>query len=138
MNSLKPLGVVLGATLLAVGMSGGQASAAFAVGRANTAARVATAKYTVIDNYTGHPRSGTVKGIPPNGPLPMPESSLSCADKYLKDALFTISCTGKSRFYVVVDCDNGYRYPLELRGSLRVRLTCPAGSRALSGGAYGS
>ncbi|KAF9364471.1 hypothetical protein BGX34_001400 [Mortierella sp. NVP85] len=71
-------------------------------------------------------------------PKPVMGKGLQCWDAYRSGSIFAITCGG-SRWYEFVDCSNGYRYTIgPFAGVLRGTLTCPGGSLALQGGAYGN
>jgi len=74
---------------------------------------------------------------PPPSP-PVGRQDLSCWDSSIDGRVFSISCTGV-QWYAWADCSNGYRYTAgPVSGTYRVAITCPVGSDALRGDAYGS
>ncbi|WP_046496472.1 hypothetical protein [Streptomyces odonnellii] len=136
MRILKSLGVILALVLLALGIGGGLAPAAYS---ADGPDAPGGAGYSAADLNTGRTVSG---GAPATSgadrEVPPQEASLRCWDPYFSGSTFAVSCDG-SRYYVYVDCSNGYRYVVgPLSGAKRVTLTCPGGFRALRGGGYGS
>jgi hypothetical protein len=123
------------ATMLAVVMA-----FLMAVGLQPASATVAVdeAEYAWSDGETGE----TGKGVAtPAGDVsaqpPAQAASLRCWNPSISGRTFTVSCSGQA-YRVFVDCSNRHRYVTPvLSGAKRVRLTCPAGTRALRGGAYG-
>ncbi|WP_412074646.1 hypothetical protein ACLF6K_00225 [Streptomyces xanthophaeus] len=85
------------------------------------------------------PRTGAVPPSSGNGGATPPSAeSLACWDASLSGSTFAISCSGNN-FYTWTDCSNGYRYTVgPFANAYRNTITCPGGSRALQGGAYGS
>ncbi|WP_370420151.1 hypothetical protein AB8O64_18990 [Streptomyces sp. QH1-20] len=136
MKIFKSLGVIVATVMLALGIGGGLAPSAFA---AKAAPNDGSYSAENLTDRTEVPRTGAV---PPSGgggtAPPASTESLRCWDAYLSGSTFAISCSGNN-FYVWADCSNGYRYTVgPFAGSYRVTITCPGGSRALQGGAYGS
>ncbi|MGF1429508.1 hypothetical protein [Kitasatospora sp. LaBMicrA B282] len=119
--------------LLALGTSGGLATAAGTLPADDTAA------VTSNNLATGDATTDTAPGtLAADQAVPESADSLSCWDFYLNGSTFAVTCSG-NYFWVYVDCANGYRYTYgPLAGTYRVALTCPNGYRALRGGAYGS
>ncbi|MYZ36346.1 MULTISPECIES: hypothetical protein [unclassified Streptomyces] len=133
MKILRSLGVLLAGAVLALGIGGGPVAVAYAADAPGGAG------YSAADLATGRTTSGTVAGSAGHErEVPPQEASLSCWDPYFSGSTFAVSCSG-NRYYVYVDCSNGYRYVVgPLAGAKRVTITCPGGYRALRGGGYGS
>jgi hypothetical protein len=96
------------------------------------------ASYTQTDLRTGAVRSGTAFESP-GGTLvdPPAAASLRCWNPYLSGRTFAVSCSG-THWRVFTDCTDNRRYVTPaLYGSKRVAVYCPAGTRAVRGGAYG-
>ncbi|WP_432069067.1 hypothetical protein [Streptomyces sp. AA1529] len=145
-NSLASLGM---SAVLALGIGGAVAPAAAAAAPGATAPGApaasapapgvaANADYASKDLKTGGTRTGKASPAGRFGQaLPPARASLRCWSPYLSGRVFAISCSG-SAYRVFVDCSNRVRYVTPvLSGSKRVTLVCPAGTRALRGGAYG-
>ncbi|MGP3975417.1 hypothetical protein ACTWQF_15680 [Streptomyces sp. 8N114] len=135
-NSLAALGM---SAVLALGVGGAVAPAAHAVTPTTTAAGVAAnADYSAKDLKSGGKQSGKASPAGEAGEEEPPaRSSLRCWSPYLSGRVFAVSCSGRA-FRVFVDCSNRVRYVTPvLSGSKRVTLVCPAGTRALRGGAFG-
>ncbi len=144
-NSLASLGM---SAVLALGIGGAVAPAAAAAAPGTTAPGAAAgapapgvaaaADYASKDLKTGATRTGKASPAGRFGQsLPPARASLRCWSPYLSGRVFAISCSG-SAYRVFVDCSNRVRYVTPvLSGSKRVTLVCPAGTRALRGGAYG-
>ncbi|MEU7313160.1 hypothetical protein [Streptomyces sp. NPDC007083] len=145
-NSLASLGM---SAVLALGIGGAMAPAAAAAAPGATAPGAAAAgaptpgvaanaDYASKDLKTGGIRTGKASPAGRFGQaLPPARASLRCWRPYLSGRVFAISCSG-SAYRVFVDCSNRVRYVTPvLSGSKRVTLVCPAGTRALRGGAYG-
>ncbi|KAI8353439.1 hypothetical protein B0O80DRAFT_498867 [Mortierella sp. GBAus27b] len=63
--------------------------------------------------------------------------TLRCWNARFNGRSFSITCSG-SRWYFWTDCTNGYLYiGGPLHGTFIATITCPAGSIASKGGAYG-
>ncbi|MFF3754523.1 hypothetical protein ACFYYH_29435 [Streptomyces sp. NPDC002018] len=133
MKILRPLGVIAAGAMLALGVGRGMAPTA------HSADAPSVAGYSAADLATGRTTSGTAAAVSGHGrEVPPQEVSLGCWDPYFSGSTFALSCSG-NRYYVYVDCSNGYRYVVgPLAGAKRVTLTCPGGYRALRGGGYGS
>ena len=123
------------------------ASAALVLGLGGVAAPSAQADapywdeavYTQTNLRTGSMQTGTALESPGGTAVSPPASrmSLRCWDAYLSGRVFAVSCSGV-RWYVYTDCTNNRRYVVgALSGAKRVAVTCPAGTRAVRGGAYG-
>ncbi|CAM5369136.1 hypothetical protein [Streptomyces abikoensis] len=135
MRILKSLGVIVATMMLALGIGAGLAPSAYAVKAGPNDASYSAEN--LIDRSEA-PRTGTASQGATNSQLPPQAESLQCRDAYLSGPTFAITCSG-NRFYVWADCSNGYRYTVgPFNGTYRVTITCPSGSRALQGGAYGS
>jgi hypothetical protein len=97
------------------------------------------AGYTQTDLHSGVTSSGIAAEMlggtsvsPPYG-----AASLRCWNPALSGRLFALSCSGNS-WRVFVDCSNRVRYVTPaLTGAKRVAMYCPAGTRAVRGGAFG-
>ncbi|WP_181766899.1 hypothetical protein [Streptomyces albidus (ex Kaewkla and Franco 2022)] len=123
------------------------ASAALALGFGGVAAPSAQAdspywgqaRYTQTNLRTGSVQTGTAMESPGGIAMTPPVSSMSlrCWDAYMSGRVFAVSCSGVN-WYVYTDCTNNRRYVVgALSGSKRVAIACPAGTRAVRGGAYG-
>ncbi|MET9861191.1 hypothetical protein ABZY93_18095 [Streptomyces smyrnaeus] len=138
-NSLAALGM---SAVLALGVGGAVAPAAVAASPATattTAPSVAAnADYASKDLKNGRTQRGKASPAGKAGDArPPARSSLRCWNPHLSGRVFAVSCSGRA-FRVFVDCSNRVRYitPV-LSGSKRVTMVCPAGTRALRGGAFG-
>ncbi|MEU2719016.1 hypothetical protein [Streptomyces smyrnaeus] len=138
-NSLAALGM---SAVLALGVGGAVAPATAAASPATattTAPGVAAnADYASKDLKNGRTQRGKATPAGKAGDArPPARSSLRCWNPHLSGRVFTVSCSGRA-FRVFVDCSNRVRYitPV-LSGSKRVTMVCPAGTRALRGGAFG-
>jgi hypothetical protein len=129
----KSLAVLGASAALALGFGGVMAPAA----QAHTPWD--EARYVQTNLSTGSVHSGTAlesAGGTAVSP-PVGEASLRCWNPYLGGRAFAVSCSGV-RYHVYTDCSNNRRYTVgPLSGSKRVAIYCPAGSRAVRGGAYG-
>ncbi|MBO8194488.1 hypothetical protein ITI46_22905 [Streptomyces oryzae] len=124
--------------VLALGVGGAIAPAAAAASPTAATTVVADADYSSKDLKNGRKQSGKAS---PSGKAgdsrPPARSSLRCWNPYLSGRVFAISCSGRA-FRVFVDCSNRIRYVTPvLSGSKRVAIACPAGTRAVRGGAFG-
>ncbi|KAG0245100.1 hypothetical protein B0O80DRAFT_452075 [Mortierella sp. GBAus27b] len=81
--------------------------------------------------------SGNAKPQPKGTKPPSASPNLKCTNPQRKGRSYSITCSG-TRWYIWTDCTNGYLYeggPID--GTFRATITCPAGSTASSGGAFG-
>jgi hypothetical protein len=126
---------VLGASAtLALGFGGVMASSA----QAHTADR-GDATYTQTDLRTGAVRGGAAFETPGGTAVhpPAAGAALRCWDPYLYGRTFAVSCSG-TYWRVFADCSNNRRYITPaFTGAKRVAVYCPAGTRAVRGGAFG-
>lgn len=136
-NSLAVLGA---GVLLALGAGGATAPAASASAPAAVADSqvAASAHYAAKDTRTGRTKHGHAAREGRAGKsAPAKAASLRCWNPYLSGRTFAVSCSGRA-YRVFVDCSNRVRYVTPaLSGSKRVTMTCPGGTRAVRGGAYG-
>ncbi|MDJ1135278.1 hypothetical protein [Streptomyces iconiensis] len=126
--------------VLALGVGGAIAPGAQAStpATASTTSVVANADYSIVDSKSKRKTSGTAsKAGRTTQAVPPKRASLRCWNPSLRGRYFSVSCSGRA-YRVFVDCSNRVRYitPV-LSGSKRVTMRCPAGTRALRGGAYG-
>jgi len=129
----KSLAVLGASAALALGFGGVMAPAA----QAHSPWDEAT--YTQTSLSSGAVTTGTAVESPGGryASPPVGAASLRCWDAYISGRTFAVSCSG-ARWYVYTDCSNNNRYTVgALRGSKRVAIHCPAGTRAVRGGAYG-
>jgi hypothetical protein len=129
------LGVMAVTMMLALGVGAVVAPAANAAGASSDA------NYTATNQKNSHDvKKGTIQkkeNSKSSTAVPAKAASLSCYNASLSGRNFAVTCSG-SYFYVYADCSNGYRYTYgPLAGTYRVVITCPAGTRATAGGAYG-
>lgn len=83
--------------------------------------------------------SGYTEPFPEDAPTPEGAASLSCRDRYLDDRDFGITCEG-DEWYVWARCSSGKQYkggPITVPGPYKAVITCPLGTTAEDGGAYG-
>lgn len=135
-NSLVGLGM---SAVLALGVGGAIAPAAQAAPAATTTTSVtAHADYSTVDTKTHRKTRGTASKAGRSGQATPPKrGSLRCWNAQRSGRFFAISCSGRA-YRVFVDCSNRVRYVTPvLSGSKRVTMGCPAGTRALGGGAFG-
>ncbi|WP_346777049.1 hypothetical protein [Streptomyces sp. HNM0575] len=95
--------------------------------------------YTQTDLRTGARSSGIAFQSPGGSYVdpPVSAASLRCWGAYISGRTFGISCSG-TYWRAFADCSNRVRYVTPaLSGSKRVAIHCPAGTRAVRGGAYG-
>ncbi|WP_314171781.1 hypothetical protein [Streptomyces winkii] len=134
MKIRKSLAVLGAGAALALGFGGVMAPSA----QAHTPVW-GDASYTQSDLRTGAVRTGTAYASPGGDAVdpPYSASSLRCWNPYISGRTFAVSCSG-TYWRVFTDCtdDNRYVTPA-LYGTKRVAVHCPAGTRAVRGGAYG-
>ncbi|RAJ71690.1 hypothetical protein K378_00510 [Streptomyces sp. Amel2xB2] len=97
------------------------------------------AGYTQTDLRTGTMRAGAAFALPGGSSVspPAAAASLRCWDPYLAGRTFAVSCSGTA-WRVFVDCTNNTRYVTPvLSGAKRVAASCPLGTSAVRGGAFG-
>lgn len=98
------------------------------------------ASYIQKDLRTGAVRGGVALDSPGGSSVTPParSASLRCWDGRISGRTVTLSCSGRY-WRVFVDCSNRHRYVTPaLTGAKRVTMYCPAGTRAVRGGAFGS
>lgn len=135
MKIRKSLAVLGASAALAFGLGGAMAPAAHSV----PSSWGDDATYTQTDLRSGISRAGMASEALGGQAVDPPRKSaaLRCWNPYLSGRTFAVSCSG-SRWYVYTDCSNDRRYTVgPLAGAKRVAITCPAGTRAERGGAYG-
>ncbi|OEU85375.1 hypothetical protein DB35_15300 [Streptomyces abyssalis] len=134
MKIRKSLAVLAASASLALGFGGVMAPSA----QAHTP-DWGDASYTQTDLRTGTWRTGTAVESPGGSLMDPPASarSLRCWNADISGRAFAISCSG-SRWRAFADCTDDSRYITPaLRGAKRVTIYCPAGTRAVRGGAFG-
>ena len=130
MKLLSSVGIAGAATLLALGAGAGPALAA--------PAAPGVGEHTIVDLGNGQTEIGFTPGSPAEETLPPGTEALRCWDAVFSGRVFAVSCSG-DRFFVYAVCSNNQQLTVgPLSGSKRVTITCPVGTRAVRGGAYGS
>ncbi|MFC4492778.1 hypothetical protein ACFPA8_01335 [Streptomyces ovatisporus] len=135
MKIRKSLAVLGASATLALGFGGAVAPAA----QAEVPRWGGNAAYSQTNLHTGTVEQGIPRRSFGGAEMmpPAAAASLRCWNPALSGRSFAVSCSG-SRYYVYTDCTNDRRYIVgPLSGAKRVRITCPAGSQAMDGGAYG-
>ncbi len=135
MKIRKSLAVLGASATLALGFGGAMAPAA----QADVPRWGGNASYSATSLNTGAVQHGIARrSLSMADELPPAASaSLRCWNPSLSGRSFAVSCSG-SRYYVYTDCTNDRRYVVgPLAGAKRVRITCPLGSQAMDGGAWG-
>lgn len=136
-NSLAGLGM---SVVLALGVGGAIAPGAQAVTptTAKATSVTANADFTAVNTKTHRKtHSRSTQSSSARKAAPRKQASLRCWNPSIRGRSFSVTCSGRA-FRVFVNCSNGVRYHSPVySGTHRVTGTCPAGSRATGGGAYG-
>ncbi|KAF9416020.1 hypothetical protein BGZ76_004723, partial [Entomortierella beljakovae] len=69
---------------------------------------------------------------------PSPTFMIDCYDAKISGPQYSLTCNARE-WYEWVDCSDGSRYTTpKLSGRFRAVISCPSGTNAIRGGAYGN